>query len=218
MTLSASGGEGNLPCLFDTANPGSQETCSNPDLGAPNEACPGGGHGWGIGGIPGTEGKNCEPLGNVLIMQEPGSDCPDDNVDGGMIIFDFDEPAEVVYSMGLLDIDYKTTVTVFHMIGEKMEETVFKVPILGDNLKQTLEINIENVKQIKLTATRSTAVIFLSFCYPPPSVSPLTALPTRSPIMASPTKKPTASPTAPPTAMPSASPSELPSASPSASP
>jgi hypothetical protein len=31
-------------------------------------------------------------LGNILIIQEPGSNCPDDNVDGGVITLDFPYP------------------------------------------------------------------------------------------------------------------------------
>jgi hypothetical protein len=49
-----------------------------------------------VGGGPTKPGANCDPLGNVLIIQEPGSDCPDDNVDGGMIVFDFFETAAFV--------------------------------------------------------------------------------------------------------------------------
>ena len=35
------------------------------------------------GGAPGKVGVNCDPL--VLIIQEPGTDVPDDNRDGGII-------------------------------------------------------------------------------------------------------------------------------------
>lgn len=84
LTLFAEGGEGTLPRLFDTSNPGgaTNKVCGDRDLGAPNKKCPGGGPGEGVGGEPGAVGENCDPLGNVLIIQEPGEDCPDDNVDG----------------------------------------------------------------------------------------------------------------------------------------
>lgn len=84
LTLFAEGGVGTLPRLFDTANPGgaTNDDCGDRDLGAPNKECPGGGPGEGVGGEPGAPGENCDPLGNVLIIQEPGEDCPDDNVDG----------------------------------------------------------------------------------------------------------------------------------------
>ena len=71
LTISASGGLGTLPRLFDTANPGGKDGYGDPDLGAPNERCNGGGPGWGEGGEPDGAGPNCNPLGNVLIVQEP---------------------------------------------------------------------------------------------------------------------------------------------------
>lgn len=45
--------------IFDTSNPH-----SDPDLGSPNEHCPGGGPGIGTGGVPGAEGANCHPVGS----------------------------------------------------------------------------------------------------------------------------------------------------------
>ena len=41
LILFAKGGVGKHPCLFDMANLGSKETGGDPDLGAPNQACPG---------------------------------------------------------------------------------------------------------------------------------------------------------------------------------
>jgi hypothetical protein len=52
---------------------------------------------------------NCEPLGNVLIIQEDNC-CPeilDDNVDGGVITFFFSEPQHIK-SIGLLDVHYES--------------------------------------------------------------------------------------------------------------
>lgn len=48
----------------------------------------------------------------MLIIQEDnvkecGVDVPDDNQDGGTITMDFSPPAEMVYSIGLLDVDYE---------------------------------------------------------------------------------------------------------------
>ena len=89
LTLFAEGGEGSLPCLFDTANPRKEKTGGDPDLGAPNNYCTPPGPGRGDGGRPGEPGENCDPLGNVLIIQEPGIDVPDDNRDGGLLTLDF---------------------------------------------------------------------------------------------------------------------------------
>jgi hypothetical protein len=177
LILTSSGGFGDLPRLLDSSNPGSEDTCGDSDLGAPNEACTPPGPGTGDGGAPGADGENCDPLGNVLIVQEPGADCPDDNLKGGTIFFDFVEPAEFVYEMEFLDTDYPIAVTVTHIMSSGREvETVFDLPLLGDNAKQKLEINIANVKQVKVDLTRSGAVTFISFCYnpvdPPPTPTP----------------------------------------------
>jgi hypothetical protein len=37
---------------------------------------------------------------------------PDDNVNGGVIVFDVKKVAKCVYEMGLLDVDYETSITV----------------------------------------------------------------------------------------------------------
>ena len=79
-------------------------------LGAPNRDCQGGGPGEGSGGAPGDDGsnpfQNCEPLGNVLIIQENNQcpEIPDDNEQGGEITLDFNPMAKFVYDIGLLDM------------------------------------------------------------------------------------------------------------------
>ena len=102
LTLSASGGFGPLPRLFDSSDP-----VADRDLGAPNNRCSNPGPGVGAGGEPGTEGENCEPLGNVLIIQEDNDDpsIPDDQRGGGKVTFTFDEPVVYFHQIGLLDID-----------------------------------------------------------------------------------------------------------------
>ena len=227
MVLSASGGVGDRPRLLDSANPRCEgDTGGDPDLGAPNKKCTPSGPGRGVGGNPGKPGENCDPLGNVLIIQEPSSDhtCPDDNQDGGMIVFEFVEPAEIVYAMGFLDIDEPgSTVTVSHMTEEGMVSTVLDLPDLGDNSKQILEINIGSVKEIKVTLAGSGAVTFIDFCYdadttePPFTTRPPTGAPSLSPT-AAPTGSPTTSPTGSPTDSPTASPTSSPTAAPTPTP
>jgi len=65
--------------------------------------CPGGGPAKGDQGEPDGNGPNCDPLGNMLIVQEPGETCPDDNVYGGVIKFDFDPPVDYVKSIAWSD-------------------------------------------------------------------------------------------------------------------
>lgn len=158
----------------------------------------------GIGGAPGTEGETCELLGNILIIQEEGCDSPDDNERGGMIVFDFFEPAELVYEMGFLDIEEEeSTVTISHLSNSGMTmTTVFDLRNLGDNSKQVLDINIDNVTQIKVTLGGSGAVTFIDFCYNPDLVVP--SFPTRVPS-ASPTRAPTMTGSGPPS-IPTAAP------------
>ena len=90
-------------------------TCGDPDLGSPNEMCSPAGPGTGEGGEPGEPVRNCEPLGNVLIIQEVNDcpdDIPDDAGDGGVLTLDFAESRAVyVKELGLLDIDYATSIT-----------------------------------------------------------------------------------------------------------
>jgi hypothetical protein len=176
LTFFAEGGAGKLPCLFDTANPGSEEEGGDADLGAPNEGCTPSGPGIGEGGAPGEPGENCERLGNVLIVQEKGVDVPDDNVDGGILTLDFPNPGgQYVYEIGLLDIDYATSVVVVYEKeegSEELDEYELTVPILGDNSKQTLEINQERVRWIKVMFSRSGAVTYIKFC--PLEVPPTT--------------------------------------------
>lgn len=230
LSLSASGGKGLLPRLFDTSvyrDPSEQD--GDADLGSPNRACRPPGPGSGDGGAPGKEGENCEPLGNVLIVQEEGVEVPDDSGTGGEIVFDFSIQATTVDEMGFLDIEDETRVVVTHLTkqGDQME-TVFDLPLLGDNSKQTLEIYLEHVTEIRVVMSKSGAVTFVSFCYfeeiqtGPPAIGPPAAVPTSLPT-AVPTPLPSAGPTtsrttAAPTSSPTANPSPSPTVAPSANP
>lgn len=136
-----------------------------------------------------------------------------------MVVFEFVEPAEFVYSMMFLDIDYETTVTVVYMNEEgNMSVKVYDLPLLGDNAKQTLDINLPNVKEIIVSFSRSGAIVSLDFCYddgttPPPTTTRApTGAPTVSPTKA-PTGTPTVSPTGAPTRVPvTGTPTKLPTA------
>ena len=96
--------------------------CGDPDLGSPNESCPGGGIGIGAGGQVGSPYENCEALGNVLVQDEYGADYPpSDSKKPGTMIFSFDNqmwPNGVdLSSITILDTqeqkDIKITVRVF---------------------------------------------------------------------------------------------------------
>jgi hypothetical protein len=170
LKLSASGTKSSKKGarIFDTTNPGSIKA-GDPDLGAPNQRCTPAGPGIGAGGEPtsGNKGVNCKPQGNALIIQEDNAypDIPNDNVNGGTITFDFFEPGgKYVYEMGLLDIDYATTVKVVYENGDgSTSENDLVVPLLGDNSFQVLKIRQAAVRSIKVIMARSGAVTYIMF-------------------------------------------------------
>jgi hypothetical protein len=105
--------------VFNSSNIQSDNPKDDPDLGSPNEACPGGGPGIGEGGGPDQPFPNCVPQGNLLIIQDPRSD-PDTANDsglGGCITFEFSSPIEIV-NTGILDSEEPgVSVTVSCSIG-----------------------------------------------------------------------------------------------------
>jgi len=189
--------------VFDTSDPVDGD-CGDIDLGSPNVRCNGGGPGKGEDGEPDGRGPNCKALGNALIVQEPGEDCPDDNVDGGMMEFEFEPMVDYIESIGLLDVDYEVSISITFMnAAGEMDDTTIIVPVLGDNSYQLLPLDIDQVtgpvKKLTLDMTRSAAVTSLKFC--PPSgpmptpgggtISP----PTKSPPTPSPPTKAPPTPT-----------------------
>jgi hypothetical protein len=136
LTLWASGGLKNYPRLFNTSDVGSNGN-GDPDLGAPNKRCSPPGPGEGEGGEPDMPGANCEPQGNVLIVQEDnGSPArPDDSGRGGTITFTFSPLARSVVDIGLMDIDEPgTTIDVTYVDASGLERTSsFNVTGLGAN-------------------------------------------------------------------------------------
>jgi hypothetical protein len=91
---------------------------------------------------------------------------PDDNMNGGSIVFDFEPKAQFVSKIGLLDVDYKTTISVVYQTegGTNTTKTI-NVPILGDNAYQELSIDLAHVEQLTLSMKRSGAVSSISFCH-----------------------------------------------------
>jgi hypothetical protein len=106
--------------VFNSSNIKNSNPINDPDLGSPNEACPGGGPGIGEGGKPDAPFPNCVPQGNLLIIQDPRAD-PDianDSGLGGCITFEFSSPIEIV-NTGILDSEEPgVSVTVSCRIGQ----------------------------------------------------------------------------------------------------
>lgn len=81
----------------------SKPSKADPDLGSPNESC--GGPGKGAGGASGTKYQNCEPLGNVIFVQQNNT-ASADNLEGrrSTLIFRFNGTV-TTHSFTLLDAD-----------------------------------------------------------------------------------------------------------------
>lgn len=167
LTLSAAGGYGTIPRLFNSAQPRDENNRGgDPDLGSPNRKCSPAGPGVGSGGEPGQDTANCEPLGNVLIIQEENDDLdiPDDNRDGGTIAFDFSEDTMYVKEIGFLDTDKpNSTIVVVYEEDSILKEKVIDIPRVGNNGVQTVTIDIANVRQLLVNLKDSGAVTFITY-------------------------------------------------------
>jgi hypothetical protein len=126
--------------IFDSANP----TGEDPDLGTPNQTCPGGGPGVGIGGQVGQPGENCVPLGNLLIIAEDivdGNlnglvDDPDDDLNGGTITFTWNSPTSPTRII-LMDIDNESAAV---SVSNNTLLVTVDATDLGDNSAQTIDL------------------------------------------------------------------------------
>jgi hypothetical protein len=145
--------------ILDTSNPGTE-----PHLGSPNIACPGGGPGIGSGGSPANEnGENCASQGNVLIVQESNSTEAHANPGGGVIVFQFDSPTPVGYIglMGIVDgtanirvVTHNNTFVVFPFEGR------------GENSVQAVPINQPSVKYLRVWLMSTGAVTEIGLYIP----------------------------------------------------
>lgn len=86
--------------VFDTASP----TAGDYDLGSPHASCGGDPLVNGMGGHKDAIHPNCSPQGKCLVIQDPDSPeaVPDDEADGGCMVFSFD-PLFTPASIGILD-------------------------------------------------------------------------------------------------------------------
>ena len=167
-------------------------------------------------------------LGNVLIIQEKGSNepqsCPDDSAYGGTITFEFCET--IFFQSGqFMDIDSPETVQLeFHYNDGRPVKTI-QVSNTGDNGVANEEYFESNVIRLKVKISGSGSIFSLSYLLCEDGAIAPTASPTGSPSAtptglpsSDPTASPTVSPTAKPTVSPTASPTVSPTASPTVSP
>jgi hypothetical protein len=90
---------------------------NDPDLGAPNRNCPIPGPGIGSGGVSTAPYHNCDPQGNLLIIQSTdyAESKPNDSMYGGCMYIIFEKEV-TLYNMGLLDMEEPMTITVCFLI------------------------------------------------------------------------------------------------------
>lgn len=173
QTLSGS----NHPLVaFDTGNPVTGAVNSgdgDPDMGSPNESCPGGGPGIGAGGAPGQPGENCTFLGNVLIIEETWTDInndgrddvPDDLGGGGQFKITFDVPT-TVGKIGFLD-DIDVTVTITYSDNSTGS---FNYSGPGENAYGEWDINADpnnnarNIVELTFSLAASGGIAFIETC------------------------------------------------------
>ncbi|MEP0548519.1 MAG: hypothetical protein ABJF88_16400, partial [Rhodothermales bacterium] len=129
--------------IFDTANPTGGDT----DLRTP---------GSGVG--------NTTALGNVLIISEDGDESdPDDDVNGGTMVFEFAQSVDV-QQVNLLDIDTNEAATVrAYGPGGALITTVNAIN-RGNNSFQSVIVNAEGVRRLEVEFSSSGALAGLVFC------------------------------------------------------
>ena len=185
LTITAAATEGGFTPdgqarIFDSSTPG-----SDPDLGSPNEDCAQlgqvSGPGQGAGGRRGQRGQNCNPLGNLLIIQSEDKSEPDDNPTGGNITFAFDVPVQEFLSIGLIDIENNDAYLVVDS-EDLAAPVIVDIEGEGNNAVQTVSLPFTNVRSVTIHFPAEGAVTFIHFCAEGdfPTASPLPTLPPRN--------------------------------------
>ena len=159
---------GNKARIYDTTFYATNNDHGDPDLGSPNENCPGGGPGIGKGGKPTLDngqpnpGANCEPQGNVLIVQESNKPEADDSGYSSMIEFTFRFPVSLE-SVGLMDVDEGSGdfVTVWSELGKHKHF----VNGWGENSIEDVIMNLNKVTKVQVKFPGSGAIRFIRFCH-----------------------------------------------------
>ncbi len=147
--------------IFDTQDPSECAAANDPDLVFPDG-----------------------PFGNVAIIQEGDKDCPDDNLHGGTIEFDFFDsyPAGVTINcLDLLDTEEGGIINgqpvngAIVLFGRNEDGTFFQigdlipVPATADGEAQVLDIGVSGVSRMVFLAVASGAISNICFT---PNVAP----------------------------------------------
>ena len=147
--------------IFNTGHP----TGNDNDLGTANQAF--GGPGVGIGGGSGMPGSNSTALGKTLIIAENSNAAnPDDNANGGTIIFTFDYSVRID-DVQILDIDNNSaagTIRAYSDPGGSTLVATGKMLGLGDNSIQTVNVNGLGVRRLEINFPKSGSVASIVSC------------------------------------------------------
>jgi len=141
--------------IFDSANPTGGDT----DLATP---------GYGFG--------NNVAEGKIIIIQEHNVDAnndglidtPDDNADGGNMFFDFDFDVHVD-ELTFVDVDGLEASWVQGIDSNNVIVGTIPLANLGDNSRQTINIDLDNVRRFKVHFGGSGSVAGFCFCANPPN-------------------------------------------------
>ncbi len=143
--------------IFNSSAP----TGGDYDLGTPNQDFGGPGHG--NGGRMGMPGANSTALGNILIIQERSQMCggvyctPDDDADGGVVTFTFDDPY-TVETIVIVDADDGNPSGAVVTIDANTGSYTLNFPSLGDNSVITLPIFEDGVLSMDISFQGSGAI------------------------------------------------------------
>jgi len=155
----------NTAVVFDSNNP----TGNDVDLGSPNQTC--GGPGVGEAGEVGKDTENCDPLNNILIVDEHMVDSngdgliddPDDaDLEGEFINFDFslvsgggkkNQGLVTVNSVKIFDVEGDEIGPNSYVVlsGPKIPTAQITVPVTGNNgIIEIDEIGLEGVRNMRV--------------------------------------------------------------------
>jgi len=147
--------DGHFVKAFNSSVPGEKAA-----YGSPNSACPGGGPGVGSGGVPGQSGENCEPIGNLLLIEE------DDEIEdvGATLTFIYFSPVDKIESVGVFGVGTDETIIIewAKLTGETGSR---KYRGMGENSMQKISLKrARDVLMLSITFSKSGAVAFIEFC------------------------------------------------------
>ncbi|WP_224483214.1 HYR-like domain-containing protein [Robertkochia aurantiaca] len=149
-----------MPGIFPSSSP----TSADPDLGTPHQDF--NGPGIGEGGASGSIYANFRPRNDILIVQNPASNYPNDlNLDGVYLSFDFSEFDGVnLASVSLLDIEpsHNRHLELYDSNGDLVGN--LPIPPAGDNGAVTIDLTgNNNIYTLKVVLSGSGAVTGICF-------------------------------------------------------